>query len=472
VTRVLAQNGFTALHFTAGMGDLERCTLLLAHGASVSAREEKNWTPLHVAARAGHAAVVALLLGRGASAAACTVHGETPLALCEDEATQQLLRPRPQATRQLLLAAAVSSAASATAGALAPAGAAPPAEHVPDADAVHFTELSYEELSAATGAFDKRPVSAGGRLLGDGADGEVYAAHLRGRNVAVKRIKALVNAKAAQAEVCVRYLRHANVVPIWGVLDTPDFTCLVLPLMECSLHDALYGPTLLTAPKRLRIARDIAAGLAALHAVRPAAIIHRDLKPANVLLESCVQGSGWHARIADFGHARTLVVDERSHASTAVTGTPGFVCPEYYETDRARTASDVYSLGFILLLLTTGQLIDDLAVEVPPLLDARTGNYKMRRTALKSVVEGPLFHLGPAAVPSVCAVAAAAGVAWTEQQVAQLWRLCIACLQPAAHARPSALVVYAALQVMLPPDVPAPLMDFAAGIAEEDHGGA
>jgi hypothetical protein len=65
-------------------------------------------------------------------------------------------------------------------------------------------------------------------------------------------------------------------------------------------------------------------------------------------------------------------------------------------------------------------------------------------------------------------VANAAGVAWTEAQAAELWRLCIACLQLPARARPSALDVYAALQALLPPDVPAPPMDFAAGVAEED----
>ena len=412
--------------------------------------------PLHVAAREGHCDVCKLLLGRGAVADARTVHGDTPLSLCEDEPT-----------RQLLLAAAASSEAHAAGGAPVPApAAAAAAEPGPDTDALHFTGMTYDELSTATASFDRRPLPLG-RLLGEGGDGEVYSARLRGRDVAVKRIKAETNGgRAAQAEVCVRYMRHANIVPIWGVLETTSFTCLVLPLMECSLYNALNSNTLLTAPKRLRIARDIAAGLAALHAARPEAIIHRDLKPANVLLKSCEQGSGWQACIADFGHARLLAVDEHSYASTATTGTVCFVCPEYYETGRARTASDLYSLGFILLLLLTGQRIDDLAVEINPSYDAKRRVWKMRRAALRPSVMA-LFALGVDAAPVVYAGAAAAGLTWTEAQATELWRLCIACLQPVASVRPTALDVHAALQALLPPDVPLAPMDFAPGIVEK-----
>ena len=126
-----------------------------------------------------------------------------------------------------------------------------------------FAKLTYAELSAATGGFDKRERALGGRLLGNGADAEVYYADdLRGAEVAVKRIQAHADAGAAPAELHALDVCHDHVLPIWGVLHDAGFTCLVLPLMECSLHDALRDAALLPAQQRLLVARDIAAGLA------------------------------------------------------------------------------------------------------------------------------------------------------------------------------------------------------------------
>uniref|UniRef100_A0A0A8Y1I6 Protein kinase domain-containing protein n=1 Tax=Arundo donax TaxID=35708 RepID=A0A0A8Y1I6_ARUDO len=79
---------------------------------------------------------------------------------------------------------------------------------------------------------------------------------------------------------------------------------LVYDLMpNGSLQDALLGrrcPELVAEwPRRLAVARDVAAALHYLHSVVKPPIIHGDVKPSNVLLDADLR-----ARLADFGLAR------------------------------------------------------------------------------------------------------------------------------------------------------------------------
>ncbi|KAF7098543.1 hypothetical protein CFC21_100278, partial [Triticum aestivum] len=70
-----------------------------------------------------------------------------------------------------------------------------------------------------------------------------------------------------------------------------------------SLQDALLGrrcPELVAGwPRRLAVARDVAAALHYLHCVLKPPVVHGDVKPSNVLLDA-----GLRARLADFGLAR------------------------------------------------------------------------------------------------------------------------------------------------------------------------
>ena len=104
------------------------------------------------------------------------------------------------------------------------------------------------------------------------------------------------------------------------------------------------GP--LDIEESLRIARQIAAGLAAAHAK---GVIHRDLKPANILLDQ--QGNAY---ISDFGVARSLATSGQTRTGSVV-GTPDYLAPEQARGDRADARSDLYALGLILYEMLTGQ---------------------------------------------------------------------------------------------------------------------
>ncbi|GJN01757.1 hypothetical protein PR202_ga19049 [Eleusine coracana subsp. coracana] len=102
-------------------------------------------------------------------------------------------------------------------------------------------------------------------------------------------------------------------------------------------------------PARFEICLGIARGIAYLHEESSIRIVHRDIKASNVLLDTDL-----NPKISDFGLAK-LCDDKRTHVSTRVAGTFGYLAPEYAMRGHMTEKVDVFSFGVVASELVAGE---------------------------------------------------------------------------------------------------------------------
>lgn len=114
-----------------------------------------------------------------------------------------------------------------------------------------------------------------------------------------------------------------------------------------SLQEAIDRVGVLPQEPALRLAAGLAAALLEIHR---AGLVHRDLKPSNVLLAE--DGP----RVIDFGIARATDPDGGGELTESgwLVGSPCFMSPEQALSRPLTPASDVFSLGTVLIMAATG----------------------------------------------------------------------------------------------------------------------
>eukprot|EP00246_Nothoceros_aenigmaticus_P014717 TRINITY_DN5785_c0_g2_i1.p1 TRINITY_DN5785_c0_g2~~TRINITY_DN5785_c0_g2_i1.p1 ORF type:complete len:375 (-),score=60.77 TRINITY_DN5785_c0_g2_i1:58-1128(-) len=241
------------------------------------------------------------------------------------------------------------------------------------------------ELNRATNHFSHAQSVGGSK--------SVYRASLEGRDVTVTQKKYEGDDMDFLSELkLVCNVHHANIVKVLGGhFQEGDRVYLVHEFCAgANLRDALRSPinpnfTLLPSwTSRLRVALDVAKAMEYLHEYASPTFIHRYIKSTNIIIDSDLR-----AKVAQFGVSRmagdlesptgdnsvSLSSGEIQHEagdsarstssfsgprgpkqrSTRITGTRGYMPPEYLSSGLVTAKYDVYAFGVVLLELLSGQ---------------------------------------------------------------------------------------------------------------------
>jgi len=255
-----------------------------------------------------------------------------------------------------------------------------------------------------------------GAVIGRGGMASVYSARDQklGRDVALK----LFAPQSADAEELKRQraeiellatLNHPGLVTLFDAGTDTRVPGQPRPFLTMELVE---GQDLRSRIRHSPVPYDelavIGAGLVdALAYVHSLGIIHRDIKPANVLLVRVRPGEPLRPKLTDFGIAR-IIDGTRLTTTGTMVGTAAYLSPEQARGAAMGPASDIYSLGLVLLECIKGAMeYPGSAVEsavarlhrapvIPASIPAEWANLIRAMTALEPLDRPAAAELEPA----------------------------------------------------------------------------
>jgi DNA-binding NarL/FixJ family response regulator/tRNA A-37 threonylcarbamoyl transferase component Bud32 len=198
-------------------------------------------------------------------------------------------------------------------------------------------------------------------ILGSGGMSTVYRGKdlSIGRTVAIKMLhqqpltddkeiqRFLLEAKTASA------VSHPNIITIFDFgLTSSGQPYIVMDYIDGISLDELIKQKKLIIERTLNIFVQVCDAMVAAH---KRGIIHRDLKPSNIML---IKGDDDKdiIKLVDFGMAKFIIESEDLKLSRTgdLFGTPLYMSPEHFRSEKLDHCSDVYSLGCVLYEALSG----------------------------------------------------------------------------------------------------------------------
>ncbi|MBI3131558.1 MAG: protein kinase [Acidobacteria bacterium] len=186
------------------------------------------------------------------------------------------------------------------------------------------------------------------RPLGQGAMGEVFLAEdpVLGREVAIKTIRPGGTfgedawARFQHEARVVGGLNHPHIVTIYDFGDDGGTHYLVMEFVPGKDLERLVQ----AGHPKVALIELLAQALEGLAVAHAKGIVHRDLKPANILVRT--DGKRWLAKLTDFGVAKVEGTSLTQDGS--FMGTLHYMAPEYLDTGKASSKSDLWAFGVML----------------------------------------------------------------------------------------------------------------------------
>ena len=181
-----------------------------------------------------------------------------------------------------------------------------------------------------------------------------------------------------EAHVAMRLL-HSNIVQVLDLGEAKGRYYLVLEFVDgWDLNNVLnrVRATGFPMPPELAlfVVAEVGRALAYAHAVKrdgqPMGIVHRDVSPHNVLLSD--QGE---VKLTDFGIAKALTRRGENTVQGVIKGKLAFMSPEQASGTAVDFRSDLFSLGTLLYLMTTGRRPFESPTDLEALLRVQKGEF-------------------------------------------------------------------------------------------------
>lgn len=204
------------------------------------------------------------------------------------------------------------------------------------------------------------------RILGEGAMGVVYLAQdSTKRHVAIKALRhydsnGSFHDHLNREMTIYQNLIHPNLVVPFEVQSDP-FPYIVMEYVEGkALAKAMQTGIRFELSAIANILEQIGDGLTYVHQM---GVAHGDLNPQNIMLTRDRAG-GVLVKILDFGIAKAEATylpfgqqprrPPKTHKREGAYGTPGYIAPELFTTQKLNYRADLFSLGVIAHELLTG----------------------------------------------------------------------------------------------------------------------
>jgi predicted Ser/Thr protein kinase len=196
-------------------------------------------------------------------------------------------------------------------------------------------------------------------FLARGGMGEVYRARHTDHDTQ-HAIKVILPELAKDELILQLFIREARelgrinddvIVRYQGFLrDETGARCLIMEFVDGESLNAVLQHRRLEPPEVLSLLERIGSGLAAAHEL---GIVHRDLSPDNIIIP---QGELTHAKLIDFGIAKSSDRTDPTLIGTDFAGKFSFVSPEQAGLfgGFVDARSDIYSLGLVLSAAALG----------------------------------------------------------------------------------------------------------------------